>query len=60
MERYLVVFENMEPDYVDCYSLQELGRHIESAYGKGVKIKYIQRIDLEAAKVKHIGYKGKR
>ncbi len=47
MDRYLIVFKSKKPDYVDCDSLVELGRHIESKYGKSAKIKYIQRISLE-------------
>ncbi len=57
MDRYLVVFIGMRPDYVDCCSLQELGRHIESKYGKGVKIKYIKRIKLKPKRVTHPKHK---
>lgn len=53
MDRYLVVFENKKPEYVDCYSLQELGRHIESAFGKAAIIKYIQRIELKPKRITH-------
>lgn len=53
MDRYLVVFENKKPEYIDCYSLQELGRHIESVYGKAAKIKYIQRIELKPKRIAH-------
>ena len=53
MDRYLVVYENKKPDYIDCYSLQELGRHIESLHGKAAKIKYIQRIELKPKRIAH-------